>query len=184
MTDWLIGLPTWQLTRILGIAAYLLLFAGMAIGMLYSYPFVKGKTKQAFYKAHMRLTNSGTLLALLHAAVLVIDTYTPFEWKEILIPFMAHEHPFLYGLGTLALYGMLLLLLTSDFRQKLSRGIWLTIHLLSYPIFIMALAHGFFSGTDSQLPAIKWMYGATFAVTLVIACGRMLLRKPVRRAVA
>ncbi|MEV5029807.1 ferric reductase [Paenibacillus sp. LPE1-1-1.1] len=181
MTDWIIGLPTWQLTRILGICAYLLLFAGMAFGILYGYPFVKGKRKPSVYKTHMRLTNGGSLLALLHAAVLVIDTYTPFEWKEILVPFMAHEHPVLYGMGTLSLYGLILLLLTSDFRQKLSKGVWLTIHMLAYPIFMMAMAHGFFAGTDSQLPAIKWMYGATFAITLMLLGGRALIRKPVRR---
>ncbi|MDQ8734162.1 ferric reductase [Paenibacillus sp. LHD-38] len=184
MTDLIIGLPTWQLTRIFGIAAYLLLFAGMALGILYSYPFVKGKRKPAIYKTHMRLTNSGSLLALLHAAVLVIDTYTPFEWKEILIPFMAHEHPVLYGMGTISLYGLILLLLTSDFRQKLSKGLWLTIHLLAYPIFMLAMAHGFFAGTDSQLPAMKWMYGATIAITLMLLGGRVLLRKPLRRMTA
>lgn len=184
MTDLIIGLPTWQLTRIFGIAAYLLLFSGMALGILYSYPFVKGKRKPAIYKTHMRLTNSGSLLALLHAAVLVIDTYTPFEWKEILIPFMAHDHPLLYGMGTISLYGLILLLLTSDFRQKLSKGLWLTIHLLAYPIFMLAMAHGFFAGTDSQLPAMKWMYGATFVITLMLLGGRVLLRKPLRRMAA
>ncbi|WP_141500583.1 ferric reductase [Paenibacillus luteus] len=184
MTDWLIELPTWQLTRIFAIAAYLLLFGGMAMGMLYGYPFMKGKRKATLYKAHMQLTNSGTLLALLHMAVLVIDTYTPFKWTELLIPFMAHEHPLLYGLGTLSLYGMLLLLLTSDFRHKFSRRIWLTIHLLSYPIFIMALAHGFFSGTDTELPLIKGMYVATLVITLLLASGRMLVKKPARRAAA
>lgn len=98
--------------------------------------------------------------------------------------FMAHEHPVLYGMGTLSLYGLILLLLTSDFRQKLSKGVWLTIHLLAYPIFMMAMAHGFFAGTDSQLPAIKWMYGATFAITLTLLGGRALIRKPVRRMAA
>ncbi|WP_138753827.1 ferric reductase [Paenibacillus sinopodophylli] len=184
MTDWLINLPTWQLTRIFGIAAYLLLFGGMALGILYSYPFVKGKRKQAVYKYHMRLTNSGALLALLHAAVLIIDTYTPFTWLELLIPFTAHEHPVIYGIGTLSLYGMLLLLLTSDFRTKLSKGVWLTIHLLAYPIFVLAMAHGFLAGTDSQAPLVKWMYGLTLMTTLLLLGGRGLIRKPVRGVAA
>ncbi|MCA0756160.1 ferric reductase [Paenibacillus sp. N4] len=177
MTDWLIGLPTWQLARIFGIASYLLLFGGMALGMLYGYPFVKGAMKATVYKFHLRLTNGGTVLALAHAAILLIDTYTPFTWQEVLIPFTSENHPFLFGIGTLSLYGMLLLLFTSDFRQLLSRKLWLSIHLLSYPIFLLALVHGFFGGTDSGLPAIKYMYGATLAVTLLLACGRGLVRK-------
>lgn len=176
MIDWLMSWPTWQMTRIFGITAYLLLFGGMALGMLYGYPFAKGPLKAELYKWHMRLTQWGTLLALLHAAILVIDTYSPFTWKELLIPFTAHEHPLWYGLGTLSLYGMLLLLLTTDLRPKLKKTFWLAIHMLSYPVFLTAMLHGVKAGTDSSHPLVQAMYIITLAVTLALFGGRMWLR--------
>ena len=91
--NWILNLPIWPISRVLGLAAYLALFAGMSLGMLYGYPFVRGARKPIVYRWHNRLTLLGTALALLHAAVLVIDTYSPFTWMELLVPFTAHSHP-------------------------------------------------------------------------------------------
>lgn len=176
MIDWILTWPTWQITRTLGIAAYLLLFTGMSLGLLYGYPFAKGSLKTTLYAWHSRLTGLGTILALLHAAVLVVDTYTPFTWTELLIPFMAHDKPLWYGLGTLALYGMLALLLTSDLRPTIKRSVWLAIHMLAYPIYVAALIHGVMAGTDSEHPLMQWVYITTLLTTLVLAAGRALIR--------
>jgi len=180
MVEWILSWPTWQLTRILGIMAYLALFAGMALGMLYGYPFAKGTLKARLYCWHTRLTGFGTVAALLHAAVLIVDTYSPFTWSELLIPFTAHDQPFWYGMGTLSAYGMLALLLSSDLRPKLKRPIWLAIHMLSYPIFLMALFHGIQAGTDTAQPWAQAMYSLTLIITLLLAGGRMLLRVQTR----
>ncbi|MGG4144687.1 ferric reductase-like transmembrane domain-containing protein [Paenibacillus algorifonticola] len=177
MTEWILSWPTWQMTRVLGIGSYLMLFVGMSLGMLYSYPFVKGPSKARVYNWHIRFTNGGTLLALLHMAVLVIDTYTPFTWGELLIPFTAHEHPVIYGIGTLALYGMLVLILTSDLRPKLKRKVWLAIHMLAYPIYLLALFHGILAGTDTQLGLVQFMYGATLIVSVGLFLGRATVKK-------
>lgn len=176
MIDWILTWPTWQMTRVLGISAYLLLFAGMSLGMLYGYPFAKGSMKTTLYTWHSRLTGLGTIIALLHAAVLVIDTYTPFTWSELLIPFTAHGEPLWYGLGTLSMYGMLLLLLTSDLRPKIKRPLWLAIHMLSYPIYLASLIHGVKAGTDSDHPVMQGVYIVTLLATLALAAGRIFIR--------
>ena len=81
-------------------------------------------------------------------------------------------------MGTLATYGMLLLILTTDLRPKLKQPVWLAIHMLAYPIYAAALFHGLFSGTDSSLPLVQWMYGITALITLLLAAGRTLIHKP------
>ncbi|MGU3471396.1 ferric reductase-like transmembrane domain-containing protein [Paenibacillus sp. D51F] len=182
MIQWMVEWPTWQLTRIAGIAAYLALFGGMSLGILYGYPFLKGASKISVYRWHSRLTVAGTAIALLHAAVLVIDTYTPFTWGELLLPFTAHDHPVLYGIGSIALYGMLLLILTTDLRPRLKRPLWLAIHMLAYPMFAAALLHGLLAGTDSSLGVVQGMYAVTGGATLLLFCGRLIPRKPGARA--
>lgn len=166
MIQWVLSWPTWPMTRIFGILAYLLLFGGMALGMLYGYPFAKGPLKAKLYRWHTRLTGGGVIISLLHAVILMIDTYSPFTAVEILVPFMARSHPFWYGLGTLALYGMLALMLSSDMRPKLKRPLWIAIHMLSYPIYLIAMLHGIKAGTDTSHPLVQAMYIGTFIITL------------------
>jgi predicted ferric reductase len=166
MIDFIVQLPMWQIIRTLGIGSFILITVGIVLGISYSYPIWNGKTKARIYKLHTFATNFGTLLGLLHGAFIVVDTYAPFSWREVLVPFAAHTHPVLNGIGTLAVYGSLLLIFTSDIRQKLNKYIWRAIHLLAYPIFGMALVHGFALGTDTANVAVRWMY--VLAVLLVV----------------
>jgi len=177
MIAWMITWPIWELTRILGIAAYLTIFAGLTLGMLYSFPLLKGKRKAQVYRWHTYLTNGGTAAALLHAAILVISTYLPYRWVDLLIPFASKQYPIGNGFGILALYGMLLLLFTSDYRNKISRHVWLTIHLLAYPIFVGSAVHGYMVGTSSSSPLTKLMYGGTLLVVVVLFAVRASMRQ-------
>lgn len=192
MMEWITSWPVWELTRILGIVSYLTIFAGLTLGMLYSFPFVKGKRKAQVYRWHTYLTNGGTVVALAHAAILVISTYAPYRWMDLLVPFSSEQYPIGNGIGTIALYGMLLLLITSDYRNKISKHVWLTIHLLAYPIFVGAAVHGYMVGTSSGHPLAKLMYGSTLLIVVALFAVRSSLRqnsksqtklKPVRPSV-
>jgi DMSO/TMAO reductase YedYZ heme-binding membrane subunit len=164
--------------RSLGIVSYVMLAVGICLGILYSFPFWNGKQKGTLYKVHTLFTNVGTLFGLLHGVITVIDQYMPYSWSEVLIPFAAKQHPVLNGLGTLAGYGLLLLIFTSDIRNKLKRPLWHAIHLLSYPIFIAAFIHGCFLGTDTQQPGIKLMYFVSIAAIVALTVARGMVHKP------
>ncbi|GMK41560.1 hypothetical protein PCCS19_46170 [Paenibacillus sp. CCS19] len=192
MMEWITSWPIWEMTRILGILSYLTIFAGLTLGILYSYPFVKGKRKAQIYRWHTSLTNGGTVVALAHAAILIISTFAPYRWVDLLIPFASSQYPIGNGIGTLALYGMLLLLLTSDYRNKISKHVWLTIHLLAYPIFVGAAVHGYMMGTSSDSLLTKLMYGGTLLIVVALFAVRASIRpnaksnaglKPVRPSV-
>jgi methionine sulfoxide reductase heme-binding subunit len=176
MIQFLLGLPTWQMIRVFGVVSFLLLAAGMCLGVLYSYPLWTGKAKAGLYKWHTRCTNAGMVIGLLHGVITVIDTYMPFSWREVLIPFAAQNHTILNGLGTLAGYGTLVLVFTSDFRHKIGKKIWLAIHLMSYPVFAASLIHGFFEGTDSGLPGIRWMYLVSLGALVLLTVVRSFIR--------
>ncbi|CAM3044350.1 ferric reductase [Paenibacillus sediminis] len=176
MTEILLHLPTWIIIRGLGLMSYCLLFLGIVLGILYGMPFIKGKSKGSMYKWHMRMTWSGFIAGMLHGLILIIDLYSPFHWKEIMIPFAAHHHPILSGLGTLSLYGMLIVLFTTDLRGIISRKIWLVIHLLSYPIFVMTIIHGIFLGSDTRLGVVKMIYLGTGSAVILITLARFISR--------
>ncbi|OPH46816.1 hypothetical protein BC351_12815 [Paenibacillus ferrarius] len=183
MIQILVDLPSWSLIRLFGILAYLSLFIGMALGISYSFPYWKGQRKAQLLRWHTSANYTGTCLALLHAVLLIIDAFMPFEWKEILIPFAASNSAGLNGIGTIAMYGLLLLILTTDLRHKLKRKLWLAFHFLSYPIFILALLHGLLIGTDSSNIWIKMMYLSTFLLLAGLTVARVLMGSRKRQVV-
>ncbi|MGP7816570.1 hypothetical protein [Niallia sp. 01092] len=105
----LAAVPTWLITRTLGITAYLLLFFGICLGIFYGMPIWKGKQKQRSHimSLHFFANTCGVFIGALHPMLLVIDAYVTFSWTQLLIPFTAPKEPFLYGLGTITLYGLL-----------------------------------------------------------------------------
>lgn len=181
MIHYIINLPSWTLIRIFGILSYFSLFVGMALGIIYSFPQWKGHRKGQLLRWHTFVNQLGVCLALLHSVFLVIDTYMPFEWHEILIPFTAKQSSNLNAIGTLAMYGLLILLFTTDIRHKLKRKLWYTLHLLSYPIFVLSLIHGLFLGSDSRLAWIKLMYFSTAALLVALTSVRFFIQPSKRQ---
>lgn len=175
MVEIITVLPIWQSIRFLGIAAYILLFFGVSLGILYSFPGWKGKVKAKLYKLHSYATITGTFCAILHAMLLIVDTYMPFSWKEILLPFAAQNDPLWNGLGSLALYGTLVIILTTDLRAKLNQTLWRLIHIGSYPTLVMAMIHGIEMGTDSHTPLMYLLYVSTFGILLLLVVIRMFV---------
>jgi len=116
------------------------------------------------------------VIGLLHGVLTIIDPYMPFAWSEVLIPFTAQNSPFLNGLGTLSAYGLLLLVFTSDFRHKIPNKVWHTLHILSYPTFLMTFIHGFVLGTDTAIPEIRMMYLLSMGVILFLSFLRFMIR--------
>jgi DMSO/TMAO reductase YedYZ heme-binding membrane subunit len=70
-----------------------------------------------------------------------------------------------------------IVLLSSDLRNKLGRKWWFMFHLLSYPVFIGLLVHGMVTGTDSGNIIMRMMYVFTGLSILGITVLRGMLRE-------
>ena len=175
MTELILQMPTWEMIRFLGILSYFMIFLGVSLGICYSIPVWSGKGKARLYKIHSASTVLGMFLGILHAIWLVVDTYMPFQWIEVLVPFLAEDKPILNGLGTLAAYGMAAVILTTDLRNKLNKKVWLAIHLSAYPTFLAALVHGIGVGTDSKNIWVFLMYVVTAMVVTMLLIVRAFM---------
>ncbi|KQL43518.1 ferric reductase [Brevibacillus choshinensis] len=175
MTEWVLHFPTWELIRFFGLLSYFMLFTGVGLGICYSMPGWAPKTKGRLYKIHSAASVSGMFLGVFHAMLLVIDTYMPFSWGELLFPFTASHSPLLNGLGTITAYGMVAIILTTDLRNKLNKKVWRAVHLCSYPTFVMALIHGMGVGTDTREGWIILFYVFTFTAVTILLIARAFL---------
>jgi predicted ferric reductase len=167
--DWL---GIWATTRAAGLTAYLLLFASVMTGIMSSLKMLNGRSKSILLTVHQSSGWFGFLFGLVHGAVLLFDNYVNYSATGLLIPFTAHSHPVLTGLGTLSFYCLLALLLSTDFIHKLGRKTWRLIHFLAFPCFALALTHGLMLGTDSQYIWAKSLY----LCTAILFAGMILLR--------
>ncbi|MEI7025124.1 ferric reductase-like transmembrane domain-containing protein [Paenibacillus sp. y28] len=175
MAQLLTSLPTWWIIRVCGLAAYALLFIGVATGIMGSMPFWRGAEKARLYRIHSSASNIGLVLSLIHVLVLVIDRYQPFALSELLIPFTSSHRPIFNGMGTLALYGLLLLIVTTDFKGLFGQKLWRVFHLSAYPVFALAMLHGLGTGTDSKAPLVIALYGLTCAIVVILTGLRVYL---------
>lgn len=175
MIQWLVELPWWMTMRVLGIGAFIMIAVGLSIGIFYSVPYLNPRTKKRVYDWHNFLTVGGSALAVAHSIIPIVDNYTPYTWGELLIPFSASHHPILSGLGTIAMYLLLMLILTTDLRNRIKRSVWLTLHLFAYPTLFIVLIHSFFIGTDSDEPYIQLVYIGAIAMLLISVLVRSLI---------
>lgn len=95
-----------------------------------------------------RLHNSTAYAALglvaLHPALLLFDPATRFTLPDILWPVHAPHQRLFVALGTLALYALLTVIITTQkaVKHRLGQRRWKVIHLASYATALLFLVHG------------------------------------------
>jgi DMSO/TMAO reductase YedYZ heme-binding membrane subunit len=98
----------------------------------------------------------------------------PFGAAEIFIPGAASYRPAATAFGVIAMYATVVVLVTSWIRKRIGTTWWRRMHLLAVPAFVLSLAHGVFSGTDSTRPWMWWMYVVTGSAVVFLVVLRGL----------
>lgn len=164
----------WYLSRASAFAAYVLLWWSMVLGLTLTNRLARvwpgGPTVNDLHE-HASLL--GLVFGLLHALVLLGDSYIGYTLPQILIPFAGTYAPLWVGLGQIGLYLMALVTMTFYMRRWIGRA-WRSIHYLSFAVFVLALLHGLFSGTDSNAAWAIWMYAGTGLSVLGLTIYRIL----------
>jgi predicted ferric reductase len=169
----------WYLTRVSGLVAYALAWRSMMFGVLISNKLARmwpgGPTALALHEHTSVLALAFTSF---HAAILLLiqDQYIHYSLPEIVIPFAgATYRPLQVGLGQIALYAFAVVTVTFYLRRQIGQRAWRVIHGFSYGVFVLALLHGLFSGTDSSAAWAFWMYAGTGLSVLALTIYRILV---------
>jgi predicted ferric reductase len=115
---------------------------------------------------HRFVGGAAVVFTGIHIVSLVLDSYIEFGVREILVPFTSTYRPAAVAWGVIALYVLLAVEITSLFRSRLSNQAWRATHYLTFPLFILATAHGVTAGTDKD----TFLLRATF-ITVTAAVG-------------
>jgi sulfoxide reductase heme-binding subunit YedZ len=106
-------------------------------------------------------------LAIAHVIALMFDPYAKIGFVDLIVPFLVPYGPFAIGLGTISLQLVVVVLVSTWLRSRLTQQGWLAIHRLSYVAFVAAFAHGLLAGTDFAQPvliALAWVTAAVLAI--------------------
>lgn len=105
----------------------------------------------------------------LHAALIVADSFVNVSIPGALVPFTAGYRGVALGLGTLAVYGFVVVAATGALRGRLASSVgasraWRAVHLSAYAAWALAMAHGVLAGTDTLRGWALAIYGISAAV--------------------
>jgi sulfoxide reductase heme-binding subunit YedZ len=165
----------WILLRAAGIGAYVALWLAVAWGLVATTGVVKKRISKPSANAfHAFVATTGLALLGVHLSLLLLDSFMPFTFKDVLIPLRATYRPYAIAAGIFAMYTMVLLMVSSWSRSKMSTKLWRAIHLLSVPAFVLALLHGVFAGTDTERPWMFILYATTGVITFFLVVVRGL----------
>lgn len=169
----------WYATRITALLAYLALTGSTIYGLLLSTKIIDPVSHRAIsVTLHQDLAGIGISLALVHAAVLMIDRSVPYSPLELVIPFAGPYRPLWVGVGQLALVLGLAVLLSFYARKQLGARAWRRIHYLSFVAFVGATAHGIMAGSDSGAPWVGAGYVVMVAIVVFLIVYRLVLALP------
>ncbi len=157
----------WYVTRTAGIVAYLMMWLSTVLGLAVASKFLDTLLDRIFtYDFHEFISLLAIAFVLVHVLVLLIDRYLPYSLAQILVPFISPYRPFWVGIGVISFYVTLLVTVTFYLRNRIGARAFRIIHVLSLPGYLGVTLHGFYSGTDTPLPAMQLIYKGTGLVVI------------------
>ncbi|GAC1637620.1 MAG: hypothetical protein NVS4B2_26470 [Chloroflexota bacterium] len=170
----------WYIVRASGFVAYLLLTTGVLSGLLLSLRWRSNAWPRLLTEEmHQFLQLTGIVFLAIHVLSTLLDTFIRFQWYEVLIPFMGPYRVVWMACGIIAMYLAMALAFSIYMRRKIGYRAWRTLHYAGFAAWLLALAHGLTTGTDTRTVwgmAVYAMSAAAVTGLLAVRLGGVPLR--------
>lgn len=166
----------WYLSRGTAFVSLSILWISMALGLGITNKMARlWPGAPAAFAIHEYVSLLGLAFAAFHALVLLGDHYINFTVAQILTPFATTGYrPLWVGVGQIGFYVWVIVALTFYVRSLIGQKTWRVVHYLSFAMYLMGLAHGLFSGTDSSATWAQWYYWFSGGSLLFLFVYRMV----------
>jgi len=120
------------------------------------------------------------VFALAHPVLLLPDATLKYAIADILLPVNAPHQAFWTALGTLALYALIVVIITTQkvVKNRLGFRAWKNIHLISYGTALLFVIHGIFMDPELKDRPVDWLDGEKLISEL---CGLVLVVSTITR---
>lgn len=163
----------WYLTRASGLIAFAFAWIVIFLGVAIRLPILNKILKPAYsLSAHHSLAFQTLFFSLLHGGSFLFDPYLKPSFADVFIPFWTDKlDPLSLSLGILALYGFIILVLTSWMKPMIPHRVWRVTHFLNIFVYVAVITHALLLGTDLANP----LYRNIFIGANVFLMGLILL---------
>lgn len=176
----------WVLVRASGLVAVLTATVSVVLGAVSSISPAPGRIRSERdldrrvlrQYAHRSAGVVTLAMIVLHAVLIVVDSYVTVSVTGLLVPFTAGYDAIALGIGTVAAYLFVITAITGALRSRISseRGqrAWRAVHLTAYAGWGAAMVHGLMAGTDTGAWWGIALYGGSAAAVAMAVAARVL----------
>ena len=161
---------SWYAARASGLVAWAIVTASILWGLALSTRLIRRKGVPAWLlDLHKFLGTLSLVFVGLHLFALLSDNFVAFGPRELFVPMASAWRPGPVAWGIAATYLLVAIQVTSWTMRRLPRRLWHTVHLASFPMFLLATVHGFTAGADNANLLVQWfaLTGGLLVVFLV-----------------
>ena len=172
----------WYLSRASGMVAWLVTGSACLWGILLITRMLKPADRPAWLlDLHRWLGILSIVVVGVHMLTLIPDGASQYGAKELLVPNgctldTCLRQPSEVTWGVLAFYVMVVVQVTSYFMKKMPRKVWHGIHMLSYPMFVLATYHGVVAGNADRSNIVFVLVAAGGCSILLFAATARVLQ--------
>jgi sulfoxide reductase heme-binding subunit YedZ len=163
-------------------AATVTLLLGLLIAMRYSPVKHWPHRRVSVFALHQWTAYITVALTLAHPAVLLFLKTPHFGWVDVLWPVHSPLQPLINLTGAIAVYVLLLLLVTSLLRNRIGRPVWRKLHYLAFPTVVLVFVHSLLTdpnlkdGHPDMLDGGKVFLEIAAVLSVAAVVGRVWLR--------
>jgi predicted ferric reductase len=171
----------WEMIRASGLIAYVLLSVSTIVGIAIRVRALDWLMKRAWVlEGHQTLSVLALAFTGGHMVFTLMNQYLPFSVLDILVPFASGWRPVAMALGIVGFYLLTVLTLSSWLRPAIGQKTWRTIHYSGFACWVVALAHGVFSGSDTSVAWVTWIYVVSAAAIGSLIAFRVITASKLR----
>lgn len=143
--------PLWYLTRGSGVVAFLLLTGSFALGLAATKRGLasRGWPRFATQLLHRNVSLLALAFLVVHIITTLADTFVTVGWWAWIVPGASGYRTAWVALGTLSFDLIVVLIVTSLLRDRMSARTWRAVHWAAYAAWPLAFLHFLETGTDA-----------------------------------
>lgn len=143
--------PLWYMTRSTGVVAFVLLTLSFALGLAATKRGLASRhwPRFATQALHRNISLLALAFMLVHIVTTLADSYVHVGWWAWVVPFASSYRTVWTACGTLAFDIVVVLIVTSLLRDRMSARLWRAIHWSAYAAWPFAFLHFLKTGTDA-----------------------------------
>lgn len=165
----------WDVARVGGLLAYVLLTASVAMGIALSLGWRSPRwTRFVTNELHRFVTLVAIVFTGIHTLAVAVDPFIGFTPAEVLVPMLSHYRPIWVALGIVATYLLLAIYASEWVRPRVGYRWWRQFHYLSFAGFVLALVHGVATGSDTRAPWAIVLYAGSIVLVGGLLVARLM----------